>query len=355
MHNRRRRKREERNQRLNRVFAQVLPGLTEIALQRTDIAPLKLDWEQLPAALDPGRNGKAGYALPQARAERKRAQVESLLAIAAVVLPDSGEAAIVEFGAGCGHVGLLLAHLYPKCTVTLVERKRLACDQATERAKASQIDNVTVFCGDIASFRRDCAGFDIGVGLHCCGALTDAALAACVECAAAAVICPCCYGQLAAPPAAADASGEVPAAAVVPVVAASARSIELAPLSAVDFETLCRAADFSVGGSSGGWDLTKCSNFKIAKRCMILVDLDRVLAISQKEGQKDYVGWVTSLGAYNSSPKNNCIVMLPSLHHPAATHLPLAQMSTAYGVLPANPLVACCSTREEVQYLSKVC
>ena len=146
----------------------------------------------------------------------------------------------------------------------------------------------------------------------------------------------------------------MPAAAVVPVVAASARSAELAPLSVVDFEALCRAADFSVGGSSGGWDLAKCSNFKIAKRCMILVDLDRVLAIGQKEGQEEYVSWVTSLGAYNSSPKNNCIVMLPSLHHPAASHLPSAQMSTAYGVLPARPVVACCSTREEVQYLSKV-
>ena len=75
MHNRRRRKREERDRRLSRVFAQVLPGLTELALRRTDVAPLKLDWDQLPAALDPGRNGKAGYALPQARAERKRAQV----------------------------------------------------------------------------------------------------------------------------------------------------------------------------------------------------------------------------------------------------------------------------------------
>ena len=140
-----------------------------------------------------------------------------------------------------------------------------------------------------------------------------------------------------------EAAGYHPAAAVVPVVAARARSVELAPLSAIDFETVCRAADFSVGGSSDGWDLAECSNFRVAKRCMILVDLDRVLALGQVQGQEQYVGWVTSLGAYNSSPKNNCIVMLPSLHHPAASHLPAAQISTAYGLLSANPIVTRCS------------
>lgn len=56
-----------------------------------------------------------------ARAARKVAQVVSL-ARAARLIAAPGDV-IVEFGAGGGHLGLLLAFMMPECTVILLDRK----------------------------------------------------------------------------------------------------------------------------------------------------------------------------------------------------------------------------------------
>jgi len=56
-----------------------------------------------------------------ARASRKVAQIASLVR-AALLIARPGDV-IVEFGAGGGHLGLVLAHLLPDCRVLLLDRK----------------------------------------------------------------------------------------------------------------------------------------------------------------------------------------------------------------------------------------
>ena len=79
--------------------------------------PPVIDWSHLPAALDP-----AAGELNIARAERKRRQIENIVWVvrrvfeAYTLAQGSGnqtiQFSIVEFGAGGGHLGLVLAFLF---------------------------------------------------------------------------------------------------------------------------------------------------------------------------------------------------------------------------------------------------
>ena len=91
------------------------------SLQRTVLpeqvsGPGSLAWETLPPLVHP----KAGE-LPEERLLRKQGQLESL-ALPCLALAQQGDT-IVDFCSGGGHLGLLLAHLLPNCTVHMVENK----------------------------------------------------------------------------------------------------------------------------------------------------------------------------------------------------------------------------------------
>lgn len=88
-----------------------------------------IDWKNVPESLDPAQGE-----LEAMRAARKRWQVEAVVRAALPVidslavgrLGDEQEhmVHVVDFGAGSGHVGLLVAWLRPRnCFVTLLERK----------------------------------------------------------------------------------------------------------------------------------------------------------------------------------------------------------------------------------------
>jgi len=104
---------------------------------------------------------------------------------------------VVEFGAGSGHLGLLLAYLRPDTTVVLVETKAFSTAQARARVKALALTNCQVFEGTVDQFAGTGQAFDLAVGLHTCGLLADAVLALAVDRRAAVCLCPCCYGQTA--------------------------------------------------------------------------------------------------------------------------------------------------------------
>ncbi|EOD13650.1 hypothetical protein EMIHUDRAFT_246751 [Emiliania huxleyi CCMP1516] len=87
---------------------------------------------------------------------------------------------VVEFGAGCGHLSLLLASLRPDCLFTLVEVKPYTSNIAAGRVASSGLANAAVFTGsidDIDEYASSAACFDVAIGLHLCGLLTDAWLA----------------------------------------------------------------------------------------------------------------------------------------------------------------------------------
>ena len=147
-----------------------------------------VDWSALHPALDPGgASNKA--ALPAQRAARKRAQIAELLSWATELLPPGGTA--VDFCAGSGHVGLVLAAVRPDVVVYIVEKKALHCELAQERADMAGLTNAIVCNCELSDFTTP---FDVGLGLHACGPATDLIHSLCLAASASYVLAPCCYG-----------------------------------------------------------------------------------------------------------------------------------------------------------------
>jgi len=144
-------------------------------------AALVLEGELDPAAGD----------LNEGRASRKRDQIFSAAAHA-LNLMEPGDNA-VEFGAGSGHLGLLIASSRPDCTVTLVEIKEYTCDMARERVARLGLVNCKVFCGSVDQYAATGEEFHVAVGLHCCGLLTDSVLELAAQRRAAVCMVPCWF------------------------------------------------------------------------------------------------------------------------------------------------------------------
>jgi hypothetical protein len=176
-------------------------------------------WARVPSGLDPS-DGE----LDAGRSARKRQQLGSMIAY---VLPlvRAGDV-IVDFGAGSGHLGLLLAWLRPDCHVVLVERKEYSAIYGRRRISAMQLTNCEFFCGGIEEFAEltvvagepagpssaSAAGgppaamatrhggrVDVGVAMHACGLLTDLSIDLCVQRGARFAFCPCCCTRSHAP------------------------------------------------------------------------------------------------------------------------------------------------------------
>merc|ERR1719195_27986 len=106
-------------------------------------------------------------------------------------------AQVVEFGAGSGHLGLILAHLRPDAHLVLVETKGYSVPVIQQRIDNLGLSNCEAFHGTVDDFAATERRFDLAVGLHTCGLLADAVLALAVRRRVAACIVPCCYGQAA--------------------------------------------------------------------------------------------------------------------------------------------------------------
>jgi len=247
-----------------------------------------IDWSIIDLCLQPS----TGLLHDGARIERKQQQITSLLnhvrtALCAVNKTNESNPVCVEFGAGTGHAGLLLAYLEPGCQVILVERKEWTATVALERAKQAGLDNLTVFTGDVEMFSETADGhnFDVGFALHACGTLTDAVQNLCLQVGASYAIVPCCYGQ---------------------VAKRGPRSTWLAnTLLTEEFIALASASDFTVPADDLQFPSTH--NFKTAKICMTVLDVDRNCFASER-------GFNTSLHSLiplNCSPKNNILVGQP--------------------------------------------
>ena len=131
-----------RNNQFETLFAQVTERCAvDLTVPTTAPSPgPPVDWSAVPPALDP-RNETCALHKP-GRADRKRAQLASLVSHALGVLR-AGDVC-VDFGAGSGHLGLLLAYLRPDCRVILVERKEYSVLQARARIATVALDNCEV-------------------------------------------------------------------------------------------------------------------------------------------------------------------------------------------------------------------
>ncbi|KAJ2945505.1 hypothetical protein O0L34_g318 [Tuta absoluta] len=145
-----------------------------------------IDWKKIPD----GANPSAGH-LPDVRMARKSQQLENL-ALAVLDIAKDGDR-IVDFCSGSGHLGILIAHLLPKCTVILLENKEHSLLRARKRVHDMGLKNVYFFQCNLDFFTGT---FDIGIALHACGIASDLVLDKCLKANAKFVLCPCCYGSL---------------------------------------------------------------------------------------------------------------------------------------------------------------
>lgn len=227
------------------------------------------------------------------RAQRKRQQIRSAASHALGLLEDGMHC--VEFGAGSGHLGLLIASLRPQCRVTLVEVKQHTCDIARGRIAAANLSNVCVFEGSVDAFATAGAPFELAIGLHLCGLLSDAVLELATERKARVCVVPCCYGQLAGSEDHVRGGGT--ALSMHPRSLTYRQNLGEDGIAAFQSHVV-KSADCVAVGKGGAFD-TSASGFQTARRCMRCVDADRLL-------------WAREQHAYE------CVLA----HPPAASHSP---------------------------------
>jgi hypothetical protein len=138
------------------------------------------------------------------RGLRKRQQVESIVSV--LHLAASDHKLVVDFGSGSGNLSLALAAWHPGTTFLLADRNLLSLELAAGRAVQAGLANVVTkqfsFAWDtLAVFQQEVEreqgrAWDLGIGLHCCGAFTDLVLEACRRAGADCLAVPCCNGKL---------------------------------------------------------------------------------------------------------------------------------------------------------------
>ncbi|XP_065058716.1 glutathione S-transferase C-terminal domain-containing protein-like [Rhopilema esculentum] len=158
-----------------------------------DVLPLSqespsVDWEIHPSSINPSAGD-----LNDKRAQRKQSQIANMIYAVSPLLTSGSR--IVDFCAGGGHVGIVVAYFFPQCQVILVENKEQSVYRAIARIENLKLKNITVCHSNLDYF---CGSFDVGVSLHACGPATDLVLNSCLEQRASYVVCPCCYGSIAA-------------------------------------------------------------------------------------------------------------------------------------------------------------
>lgn len=87
--------------------------------------------------------------LPEKRLQNKTSQLKSL-AVEVSKLARSGDI-IVDFCSGTGHLGLLIAHLLPNCSIIILENKEESIGRAIKRAEKLQLNNVTFYQCNLVS------------------------------------------------------------------------------------------------------------------------------------------------------------------------------------------------------------
>lgn len=232
-----------------------------------------IQWETMPKAVHP-----AGGDLPLTRIVRKCHQVESIVtAVLSLANPNN---VIVDFCAGGGHIGVLIAYLLPSCKVILIENKESSMDRARARTKELQLKNVFFYQCNMDYFHGK---FDIGICLHACGVATDLVIQQCLSQNAIFVCCPCCYGSIK--------NSHL-------LQYPRSRKFRDCGMNYEEYQFLCHCAD-----------RTEVATPKVeqGKYCMSIVDMDRYFYAFENE----YKIQLTTLQPPTCTPKSNLLIGIP--------------------------------------------
>lgn len=153
-----------------------------------------IEWLNIDQSLDPLYGGQL-HRTP--RGYHKRQQLESLYTLLSDLLPTYPSPHVVDFGCGSGNSSLALAALLPACHFTLLDEKPVAIALAKQRVMKAGLTNVSFFVGDVGAWNGP---FNLGLGLHCCGSLTDRIQIQCLVQKAAYILVPCCLGKIVSRP-----------------------------------------------------------------------------------------------------------------------------------------------------------
>jgi len=178
------------------------------------------------------------------RGQRKAWQAENFVSLLRERLSssssDKSTLRVVDFGCGSGNLYLALAPYFPQVRFVLVDKKPYYLKLAVRRAKDAGLKNVQVMqysfsLSNLDNFRIPSMslsmplsssssatefticmpvtklsaltpsssskqlienGFDIAIGLHCCGSFTDMVMMIAKSREADCIVCPCCNGAM---------------------------------------------------------------------------------------------------------------------------------------------------------------
>lgn len=232
------------------------------------------DWTSVPFEAQP-----EGGQLPEKRLERKGQQLENMTKAVLKIAKQCDQ--IVDFCSGSGHLGLILAHSLPRCTIILLENKEESLSRARLRANKLKLSNI-VFCQSNIDYF--CGAFNIGVSLHACGVATDLVMERCLQQRAAFVCCPCCYGSI------------------------QPNHMIVYPRSHVFRTSKLSLKEYLVLGHSSDQTHDQ-ENVKTSQgnKCMGIIDTDRCL----RAKELGYFVSLSKLEPPSCTPKNNLLVGIP--------------------------------------------
>ncbi|XP_066933952.1 glutathione S-transferase C-terminal domain-containing protein-like [Clytia hemisphaerica] len=231
-----------------------------------------ISWEDFPNEVDP-----SGGELNPDRSKRKRQQIENMVSRILPLLRTGDK--IVEFCAGGGHLGIVVAYLRPDCQVVLLDNKEESMNRACSRIKSLGLKNVTFYLTNLEYYN---GSFDIGTTLHACGTATDLVLKKCINDRSSFVIAPCCYGGI-------RSTTDI----LYP------KSTKFKCLEPDFYHILAHSADQTNNNPLSEYNIQ-------GKNSMILVDLDRKLHAMEKGNYNEID--ILTMDPVTCSPKNNMIV-----------------------------------------------
>lgn len=290
-----------------------LPSLP-IAVHTFLSSPLPPDslcppFHAIPPAVDPAwrparftTSRTAAQPIPTIRSSRKRQQLRFLVSLLAPYLSKHDSPVIHDLCAGSGHVGLLLAALFPHASVTLVDDGTIPLQLAADRIQQAGLTNVFISKSPIQASAPSC---DVVIALHACAGASEAVLSrATAAKAQLVVLVPCCVGGVVTSrgsvTGASGGNGGVNDLHNGTVLTetqwrnARSRAFRSALSGDEDYSMLVKAADFGESGSTGMWR-------RVAKAC---IDWDRLLWLKEA----GFEVRLAKLRPLEATPKNDVLV-----------------------------------------------